>query len=220
MHVRVLYFAVFRERLARDEDSLELPDTATVRDAIDALAARHAAIAQLRGRFRVAVDHELVGDDHALADGVELALIPPVAGGASSHVLLTDRPLSLDRCIAAVRDDSIGGICTFLGLVRAQSRGHTIVRLEYEAYAAMATQIMQRLVREVEAEIPGARLAVEHRVGTLVVGDAAVAIVAAAPHRAEAFAACRAMIDRLKDQVPIWKKEFSVDGEEWIGLGP
>jgi molybdopterin synthase catalytic subunit len=104
--------------------------------------------------------------------------------------------------------------------VRAHSRGHTIVRLEYEAYAAMATQIMQRLVREVEAEIPGARLAVEHRVGTLAVGDAAVAIVAAAPHRAEAFAACRALIDRLKDQVPIWKKEFSVDGEEWIGLGP
>jgi molybdopterin synthase catalytic subunit len=223
VRVRVLYFAVFRERVGKDDEVLELADGARVRDAVDALAALYAPIAQLRGRFRVAVDRTFVGDDHALADGAELALIPPVAGGADDgdcHVVLTAEPLSLDRCIAAVRGDGMGGIVTFIGMVRAHSRGRAIARLEYEAYAPMATAEMQRLIREIEAEIVGARIAVEHRVGTLAIADVAVAIAAAAPHRAEAFAACRAMIDRLKERVPIWKKEVGVDGEEWVGLGP
>ena len=218
--MRVLYFAVFRERLGRDDEVLELGDGARVRDAVDLLAAQHAPIAQLRGRFRVAVDRAFVGDDHVLVDGAELALIPPVAGGADAHIVLTDQPLSLDRCIAAVRGDGMGGIAAFVGMVRAHSRGRAIARLEYEAYAAMAIAEMQRLVREIETEIAGARIAVEHRVGTLAIGDVAVAIAASAPHRAEAFAACRAMIDLLKERVPIWKKEVGVDGEEWVGLGP
>ena len=141
-----------------------------------------------------------------LRDGDELALIPPVAGGASRHVVLTDRTLSLDRCIDAVRGDGMGGIATFTGMVRRHSRGTTIDHLEYEAYGAMAMKVMTELCDEIEAEIAGARIAVEHRVGRLGIGDIAVVIAAAAPHRAEAFAACRAMIDRLKDRVPIWKK--------------
>jgi MoaE-MoaD fusion protein len=100
------------------------------------------------------------------------------------------------------------------------SRGTTIDHLEYEAYAPMAVKVMTQLCDEIETEIAGARLAVEHRVGHLAIGDIAVVIAAAAPHRAEAFTACRAMIDRLKDRVPIWKKEISIDGAEWVGLGP
>jgi len=219
MRISVLYFAVFRERVGRDEEALELPAGATVGDAIAALAERHAAIAQLRGKFRVAVDHDFVDDAHVLADGAELALIPPVAGGGH-HVVLTDQPLSLDRCLAAVRGEGMGGIVTFTGMVRLHSRGAVIDHLEYEAYAPMAVKVMARLCEEIEAEIAGARLAVEHRVGHLAIGDVAVVIAAAAPHRAEAFAACRAMIDRLKDRVPIWKKEVSVDGASWVGLGP
>jgi molybdopterin synthase catalytic subunit len=219
VHLRVLYFAVFRERIGRDEESLELPAGATVGDAIAALSQRHAAIAQLRGKFRVAVDQDFADDAHVLADGAELALIPPVAGGGH-HAVLTDQPLSLDRCLAAVRGDGMGGIVTFTGMVRLHSRGAVIDHLEYEAYAPMAIKVMTRLCEEIEAEIAGARVAVEHRVGRLAIGDVAVVIAAAAPHRAEAFAACRAMIDRLKDRVPIWKKEVSVDGAEWVGLGP
>jgi molybdopterin synthase catalytic subunit len=105
-------------------------------------------------------------------------------------------------------------------MVRSSSRGITVEKLEYSAYRAMAIKEMTRLVKEIEAEIPGARVAVEHRTGSLVVGDLAVVIAAAAPHRAEAFTACRAMIDRLKDSVPIWKKEFGDDGSTWVGLGP
>ena len=224
MQIQVLYFAVFRERLGRSEDVLELAEGATVAQAIDALAVRHAVIDHLRGRFRVAVNQDFVDDSHLLRDRDELALIPPVAGGAGDakcrHVELTDRTLSLDRCINAVRGEGMGGIVTFTGMVRLHSRGTTIDHLEYEAYAPMAIKVMTELCDEIEAEVPGTRLAVEHRVGHLQIGDVAVVIAAAAPHRAEAFTACRAMIDRLKDRVPIWKKEVSVDGAEWVGLGP
>ncbi len=147
-------------------------------------------------------------------------MIPPVAGGSDRHVRLLDESLSLDRVVAAVSGSGMGGIVTFTGAVRRHSRGTTVERLEYSAYDAMATREMTRLCDEIEAEMPGTKLAVEHRVGKLDIGDLAVVIAAAAPHRAEAFAACRAMIDRLKDRVPIWKKEFGEDGAEWVGLGP
>ena len=133
---------------------------------------------------------------------------------------LLDEPLSLDRCVAAVSGPGMGGIVTFTGMVRRHNRGTRVERLEYEAYGSMAVREMTRLCIEIEAEIPGVRLSVEHRVGVLAIGDLAVVIAAAAPHRAEAFTACRAMIDRLKDRVPIWKKEIAEDGVEWIGLGP
>ena len=219
MRIHVLYFAVFREKLGREGEMLEVPAGARVRDAIAALAKLHEPIAKLAGRFRIAVNQDFADDDRALADGDELALIPPVAGG-SRHVALLDTPLSLDRCLAAVSGPGMGGIVTFTGMVRRHSRGTTVDHLEYEAYGSMAVREMTRLVSEIEAEIPGTQLAVEHRVGHLAIGDIAVVIAAAAPHRAEAFAACRAMIDRLKDRVPIWKKEVGEDGAEWVGLGP
>jgi molybdopterin converting factor subunit 1 len=220
VRITVLYFAVFRERLGRGDEALDLADGATVGAAIAALATMHAPIAKLAGRFRVAVNQEFADDAHVLRDGDELALIPPVAGGNGRHVVLSDQPLSLDRCIVAVSAPGIGGIVTFTGMVRANSHGATIERLEYEAYAPMAVRVMTALCDEIEAELPGVAIAVEHRVGRLAIGELAVAIAAAAPHRAEAFTACRAMIDRLKDRVPIWKKEFGERGETWVGLGP
>ena len=234
MRIHVLYFAVFRERLGQDDEMVELGDGTTVGAAVDALAVRHPAIASLRGRFRCAVNQEFTEDAHVLVDGDELALIPPVAGGMDKpsaradgpsgpderHAVLRDDALSLDRCMAAVAGAGMGGIVTFTGMVRRYSRGVAIARLEYEASPAMATREMKRLCDEIEAEIPGTRLAVEHRLGTLQIGDLAVVIAAAAPHRSEAFTACRAMIDRLKDRVPIWKKELGEDGAVWIGLGP
>ncbi|MEZ4401708.1 MAG: molybdopterin converting factor subunit 1 [Kofleriaceae bacterium] len=221
MRIQVLYFAVFRERLGRDHEPLELPAGATVAAAVESLAAIHPAVGELRGHFRVAVNQAMVDDAHPLADGDELVLIPPVAGGNDAiHVAVLPTPLSLDRCVAAVVTAETGGVCTFTGLVRRSSRGVTVERLEYEAYAAMAEKVIRALVDEIEAEVPGARVAIEHRVGSLAIGDAAVVIAAAAPHRAEAFAACRAAIDRLKDRAPIWKKEFGDDGAVWVGLGP
>lgn len=221
MEIQVLYFAVFRERLGRDEESLELAAGSTVSQALDALGERHEAIAGLRGRFQTAVNQTMVGGEHALCDGDELALIPPVAGGSDGrHIRVLDEPLSLDRCVRAVSGAGMGGIVCFVGMVREQSRGVTVVRLEYEAYAAMAEKVFHEIADELVTEVPGVALAVEHRTGTLAIGDWAVVIAAAAPHRAEAFTACRAMIDRLKDRAPIWKKEFDAAGGEWVGLGP
>ena len=220
MRISVLYFAVFRERLGRDTDSIELPDGARLADAIAALEAKHDAIRGLRGKYRVAVNQDMVDGDPALADGDEVVLIPPVAGGADRHVVIADGPLSLDRCVAAVAGPDAGGVATFTGYVRRTSHGATIDHLEYEAYGAMAQKVMTAIAVEIEAELPGVRIAVEHRIGTLAVGEIAVTIAAAAPHRAEAFTACRAMIDRLKDRVPIWKKEVGTNGEQWVGLGP
>jgi molybdopterin synthase catalytic subunit len=223
MKIQVLYFAVFRERVGQTEEEIDLPAGARVADAIDAIAARHPAVEALRGRFRAAVNQDFVDGDHALAEGDELALIPPVAGGvdaAARHVRLLAEPLSLDRCFAAVSGPGMGGLVTFTGTVRRESRGAIVDHLEYEAYAPMVLRELSRLCAEIEAELPGTRLAVEHRVGTLGVGDVAVVIAAAAPHRAEAFTACRAMIDRLKERAPIWKREVSTEGAEWVGLGP
>ena len=221
MQIQVLYFAVFRERLGVEGEPLTVDDGATVADAVALLEGRHPIVKTLRGRYRIAVNQAMVGDDHALVAGDELVLIPPVAGGDHArHVVLTGEPLSLDRCIAAITGPEIGGVCTFTGLVRRHSRGVTVERLDYEAYQGMAVKVMNELCDEIEAEVAGARLAVEHRVGTLAIGEAAVVIAAGAPHRAEAFAACRALIDRLKERVPIWKKELGEDGAVWVGLGP
>ncbi len=220
MRITVLYFAVFREKLGVDAETLDLPEGAKVSDAVATLSSRHPPIAKLAGKFRVAVNQEFAEGDRELSDHDELALIPPVAGGSGRHVVLSPDPLSLDRCLAAIGGPGMGGIVTFTGMVRRQSRGVTVDHLEYEAYGSMALREMTRLCEEIEAEVTGCRLAVEHRTGTLQIGDLAVVIAAAAPHRAEAFTACRAMIDRLKDRVPIWKKEISDDGTEWVGLGP
>jgi molybdopterin synthase catalytic subunit len=222
MKIQVLYFAVFRERLGKSSDLLELPTGAQVADAIAQLEATYPIVAELRGRYRAAVNQHMVMGSTELHEGDELVLIPPVAGGQADepHVVLSAAPLSLDRCLGAVSWPGAGGIATFTGLVREHSHGHQVLRLEYEAYAPMAIQVMRALIAELRAELPTCRIAVEHRVGVLAVGDIAVVIAASAPHRAEAFAACRAMIDRLKESVPIWKKEIATDGAQWMGLGP
>ena len=220
MQIQVRYFAVFRERLGREGEALELPDGASVGAALEALEARHEVVRALRGRYQTAVNQEMVRADVRLADGDELVLIPPVAGGDDRHARIIDEPLSLDRVMAAVASLDTGGVVTFTGLVRRSSGGRAVERLEYEAYREMAEKVLIALCDQVEADFAGARVAVEHRVGKLVIGDIAVVIAAAAPHRAEAFAACRALIDRLKERVPIWKKEIGPDGAEWVGLGP
>lgn len=223
MRIRVLYFAVFRERIGDDSEELELGSGSDVAAALAALAERHPIIGQLAGRFQTAVNQEMVPATTRLADGDELALIPPVAGGAGAparHARVIDQPLSLDRVVAAVSSTEHGGLVTFTGNVRSRSQGREVERLEYEAYAEMAEKVLAGLCDEIEAEIEGVRVAVEHRTGVLGIGDAAVVIAASAPHRAEAFAACRAMIDRLKNKAPIWKKEVGPDGSEWVGLGP
>jgi molybdopterin synthase catalytic subunit len=130
---------------------------------------------------------------------------------------IRDTPLSLEEAIAAVEHPAAGGIATFLGMVRNHQDGLAITRLEYEAYKPMAETELAAIATELEAEIPGVRLCCFHRVGDLAVGDIAVVCAASAPHRDEAFRGCRALIDRVKSRVPIWKREHGPDGPYWVG---
>jgi molybdopterin synthase catalytic subunit len=220
MRVRVLYFAVVRERLGREDEALDVAAGITARGLLELVEQRHPQLAGLRTALKVAVNEEFVPSEHVLAEGDVVALIPPVAGGSGGLYRVTDEPLSLDEVVRAVTTEEHGGVVTFTGVVRRQSRGKRIVRLEYEAYRPMAERKLAEIGAALAAEVPGVRLAIVHRVGVLAVGEAAVVIAASAPHRAAAFDACRAAIDRLKESVPIWKKEVAEDGEEWIGLGP
>jgi len=164
------------------------------------------------------VDGEFAGDEAPLPDGAEVAIIPPVAGGAPCYAVV-DRPLRLEEVVAAVTSPGLGGLVTFTGVVRDASHGRRVERLEYEAYAAMAERALGRIGEEVGA-LHGCRVAVVHRVGVLVPGDAAVVIACAAPHRAPAFRACEEVLERLKRDVPIWKREVFTDGAVWVGMGP
>lgn len=135
----------------------------------------------------------------------------------SERVDLREAPLSLDEVVAHVSRPGAGGIATFLGVVRDESDGRVVTRLDYSAYAAMAKREMTAIAEEIEREIHGVRVSAIHRIGSLEVGDAAIVCAASAPHRGEAFEACRALIDRIKARVPIWKREWGPDGAEWVG---
>jgi molybdopterin synthase catalytic subunit len=132
-------------------------------------------------------------------------------------VALRAEPLSVDEVTAHVRHAGAGAVCVFLGTVRDRNEGRPVVKLEYEAYASMAVAEMRRIADEVARELPGVCLAVVHRTGALSVGDIAVVCAASAPHRGEAYAACRALIDRVKARVPIWKREHGPEGAYWVG---
>lgn len=219
MTIRCIYFALLRERLGRSEETLELPDGATAAFALSLLASRHEAIAGLKRSLLLAVNQTLVPGDFPLSHGDEVALMPPVSGGAGSEprCRISREALQVESVLDAVRGPGQGGVVLFCGLVRDSNQGKQVVRLDYEAYDTMALRSMAAIAHDIESETAGVRLAMVHRVGSLGIGELAVLVAASAPHRAEAFAACRQAIERLKAEVPIWKKEFSPDGAEWLG---
>ncbi len=135
----------------------------------------------------------------------------------TSLVALREQALSIDEAVAHVKHGEAGAVCVFMGTVRDHNDGLPVVRLEYEAYASMALAEMNRIASELAAETPQLRLAVIHRTGSLAVGDVAIVCAASAPHRGEAYQACRALIDRVKARVPIWKREHGPDGAYWVG---
>lgn len=205
MTVRVRLFAVLRERAGADEVELELPEGARVGDAL-------ARLGDLAGGMRLvmAVNREYVDAQAPLAPGDELALIPPVSGGAGSEVSssLTVDPISVDALLDAVRDPRAGAVVTFLGVTRH------VDHLDYEAYVEMASERIHTIVDEACERHDLCRAVAEHRVGTVPLSEPSVAVAVSAAHRAEAFAAAREIIDRIKAEVPIWKREEGrwVDG--------
>ncbi len=219
MQLTVKLFGSLREEAGAKELALELPEGSRVTDLRELLVERFPVLERLGGRIAAAVNLEMAEEDHVLSDGDEVAFLPPVAGGsgeATKMCTLSDRPLAPDEVVARVAGPGAGGVVTFVGNVRDHARGRSIEYLEYEAYPEMAEREMQKIVDEAGKRWPGARVAIAHRTGHLEIGEAAVVIVAAAPHRAEAFEACRFAIDTLKQTVPIWKKEVATDGEYWV----
>jgi MoaE-MoaD fusion protein len=206
--VRVRLFAGLR---GRDGWSQREIDAATVADVWRALE-----LGDEPAGLLYAVNKEYATPDRALADGDEVALIPPVSGGA---FLLSDEPLSLDRVVDEVRDEQAGAIATFTGTTRIQSRGRTVTHLDYEAYEGMAERVMAEIAEALQSRYELSAVAIHHRVGRVGIGETSVVIAVSAPHRQDALAACKDAIDELKERVPLWKKEVYSDGEEWIGRG-
>jgi molybdopterin synthase catalytic subunit len=209
--VAVKLFAAVREQAGARERELELHDGASVDDVWPALG-----LGSEPAGIVYAVNRAYVDRGARLSDGDEVAVIPPVSGGA---YLLSEDTLSVERVAAEVASDDAGAIATFVGTTRAHSRGREVVRLEYEAYEGMAVAEMERIASELKARHDVIDVAIHHRVGPVEIGETSVVIAVSAPHRAAAFDACREAIDTLKQTVPLWKKELYVGGEEWIGQG-
>ena len=217
--VRTRLFARLREQAGAETETLELPAGSTLGDVYEALRQRHPALESDLKAVRAALNQEFAEWTTAVADGDEVAFIPPVSGGAHAVGVLfeiTRDPLDARRLEAAVSHAGAGAICTFTGVVRDTSRGRSVTHLDYEAYAEMAAAEMRKIGGEIAERWPEARVAMAHRTGRLEIGEASVVVSVSCPHRAEAIAACKWGIDRLKESVPIWKKEHAADGTFWI----
>jgi molybdopterin synthase catalytic subunit len=223
MKVQVRFFARYREEAGHDRVDVELPEGGTVESAWEAVAARFPGLKPYRPYTLFALGDDYVPPDRKLAPGDELCFFPPVSGGAAGAgedwIEVTVEPLSEKAVADAVGDPGAGAVALFSGVVRDQTGGRRVKFLEYEAHAPMAQAKMREIAEELRRRWPGVRrVAMVHRVGRLEIGESSVMIAVSAPHRREAFEACRFAIDTLKETVPIWKKEHFEDGEVWVGL--
>jgi molybdopterin synthase catalytic subunit len=214
--IKVKLFAMLKERAGCNEVELSLPAGATAKDALVELG-RSTGMSDLIERMPVAlaINREYVKEDAVLSDGDELAVIPPVSGGAAPEQVvvqaaITDLPLSVDRLIENVKHPGAGAIVTFQGTTR------TVERLEYEAYDEMAAQLLEQILREGATAHGALAIAAEHRTGPVALSEASVVVAASSAHRPEAFNAARAAIDRIKSELPVWKKEIEGESAEWV----
>jgi molybdopterin synthase catalytic subunit len=219
MNVVVKLFGAIREAVGAKLLTVEVPEGCPVADLRSRLAREHPVFDQFGDRLAVSVNYEVSPTDTVLREGDEVAFLPPVSGGAGTCTL-SEQPLDVAATIARVSGPGKGGIVTFLGAVREESRGRAIRHLEYESYPEMAEREMQKIADAAAERWPGVQVAIAHRAGHLEIGELAVVIAAAAPHRGDAFEACRFAIDTLKQTVPIWKKEVATDGEYWVDDRP
>lgn len=217
MNVTVRLFAMLRQHAGRGELRLELAEGSTARDAVTAVGDA-TGIADILDRmpFALAVNRSYADDDVVLADGDELAIVPPVSGGAPIddetlvHARITGEPLSLDRVTAMVRHPGAGAIVTFQGTTR------DVDRLEYEAHDQMAEELLTTILTETATKHDLKSIACEHRTGSVPLGEPSVVVAASSAHRPEAFAGAREAIDRIKAELPIWKSEVTGENAEWV----
>lgn len=218
--VTVRFFAAAAAATGRREASGNWAGL-TAGELLSRLAAEHPKLQPLLPALSLAVNRDYVDPSYCLQDGDEFALIPPVSGGEEPArpplFEVVDTPLQVEVIQAKVVTPHTGAVVHFVGTVREWTKGRRTTYLEYEAYPEMAVEQMRRIAGEIERQWPGALVAISHRVGKLEIGEVSVVIAVGTPHRGDAFAACRHAIERLKQVVPIWKKEAWEDGEEWVG---
>lgn len=218
MNVRVRLFGGLAERAGAAEETVTLDRDGTAGQVLEAVTRRHPSFAGIAPALQVAVNLKVVPAEHRVRPGDEVALLPPVAGGQVRIASgLRDRP-SVDEALRAVGSSQAGGTIAFVGTVRDE--GGRVERLEYSVYEAMAERVLRDVAEEAAAKWPLEGVAVFHGIGDLGVGERTVVVACSAPHRAEAFEACRHVIDEVKRRVPVWKKEVGPAGERWIGLDP
>ncbi len=232
MQITVRLFAGLRERAKTDSIDVELADggNATVKSAIDAASAHVEGGLEMRGHIMIALNREYVDADHSVKDGDEIALIPPVSGGAPmqtglpedsfQNVLITADPLDPEPLTRHVTTNEDGAVVTFLGVTRDHNAGRRVEYLEYEAYRPMADEQINAVIDEMKSKWEIGRVAVAHRTGRVDIGETSMVLAVGAAHRKPAFEAALYFIDRLKEVVPIWKKEHFEGGEVWIGETP
>jgi molybdopterin synthase catalytic subunit len=227
MHLRVLCFGRLRDLIA-PELVIELAAPATIGDLWQTLRQSYPALAPYEGSVAIAVNQAFSSSSTTLAEGDEIALLPPVSGGSGSHELPPDsvharlqrQPIDSAALLAQVKQAEDGAVCLFDGIVRNNTRGRRTLYLEYDAYPAMALAEMEKLALQALANYAVRDLRIVHRLGHMEIGETSILIAVASAHRAAAFDACRWIIDSLKKTVPIWKKEFFADGASWADGEP
>jgi molybdopterin converting factor subunit 1 len=217
MKVRVRLFAGLHDIAGERSVTVDLPDGATVAELRGELSRRYPALAPHLPVAVCAVGEEYVDAGHALQEDDDVALIPPVSGGDEDLIEVTNEPLDPERVTAAVRRDDSGAVLLFHGVARNNSEGQRVVALEYDAYPAMAVRKLREVTDDVRTRWPITGIAVQHRTGRLAIGEASLLVAVSSAHRAEAFEACLYAVDRIKQTVPIWKKEIWEDGDgAWV----
>lgn len=219
MLIRVLFFGVLKEMAGIASDSLELPKGATLADALRHYESRIPRLKELLPSVAVSVNREYAVQDVALSEGDEVALLPPVSGGAPNASIVRDR-IDTQAVLQDLKAASDGAAVVFEGIVRDNTRGRRTLYLEYEGYEPMALKTMEELVTDAKSRFKVREILVVHRLGRLEIGETSVLVVVASAHRGPAFDACRWVIDMLKKIVPIWKKEFFEDGAVWADGEP
>jgi molybdopterin synthase catalytic subunit len=212
----VLFFGVLKDLAGRAADEIELAGGATAGAVFEHYASQFPKLAEMERAVLLARNREFVRPAEALAEGDEVALLPPVSGGADNHFALTREPIDARALAAQLLRGEDGAVVVFEGVARNNSRGRRTLWLEYECYEPMALKLIAEIGCAIARERAIGRIAIVHRLGRIEIGETSVAVVVTAPHRGPAFEAAREAIDRLKRTVPIWKKEHFEDGEAWV----
>jgi molybdopterin converting factor subunit 1 len=217
VRIRVLFFGVLRDVTGLREDSIDVPDGGRAASVFEHYATRFPRLSEMSRSIVLAVNQKFCAPSEALADGDELAFLPPVSGGSGDHIFaLTRDPIDAAALARRILRGEDGAIVTFEGVTRNNTKGRATRYLDYECYEPMAIKTMAAIGAEIARTHEISRIAMVHRLGRIEIGETSVVVIATAPHRRPAFEAALEGINKLKRLVPVWKKEYFADGEVWV----